>query len=181
MRNYFLLLGLAGLGFSACQKSSQPTTPPGETAGPTTGDSAGDSAGDGASGSEGGATATEPGAPGVAWADKTFKQRQEYMGLEVLPKMKALFQAHDGGSFGTFKCQTCHGKDMNEKNFKMPTDSIYPLDPADPIKGAMEYDEKITKFMVDEVTPKMAEMLGEKVVSKDNPNGFGCMSCHPAQ
>ncbi len=181
MRNLFLLFGLTGLAFSACEKPSQPTNPPAAATGDAAGGS-GDTAGAATdSGGDGGAAAIEPGAPGVAWADKTFKQRQEYMGLEVLPKMKAAFQAHDGGAFGTFKCQTCHGKDMNEKKFKMPSDSIYPLDPADPIKGAMEYDEKMTKFMLDDITPKMAELLGEKMISKDNPNGFGCMRCHPAQ
>jgi hypothetical protein len=95
--------------------------------------------------------------------------------------MKKTFQAHDAGAFGTFKCQTCHGNDMQAKNFKMPNDSIYPLNAKDPVKGAMDYDKKITKFMLDEVTPKMAEMLGEKPMGKDPAGTFGCLRCHPSE
>jgi hypothetical protein len=187
MRNFFLFLGVLGLGFAACEKSTPTTTPPDDTAGDsaasgdaTAGDTAAttDAAAEG--GGDGGAT-TEPGAPGVAWKDKTFKQRQEYMGIVVLPEMKKMFQAHDGGAFGTFKCQTCHGNDMQAKNFKMPNDGIYPLNPKDPVKGAMDYDKKITKFMLDEVTPKMAEMLGEKAMGKDPAGTFGCLRCHPSE
>ena len=197
MRKLFMLIGIAGLAFGACEKPTTTTPPPGDTAGAADGGaaaSAGDSAGAAEAGGDAGAgeagaadaggeggAATEPGAPGVAWADKTFKQRQEYMGITVLPKMKSLFQGHDATAFGTFKCQTCHGNDMAAKKFKMPNDGIYPLNPADPVKGAREYDEKITKFMLEQVTPQMAEMLDETMISKDNPNGFGCMRCHPAE
>lgn len=186
MRNLFLLLGVLGLSFSACEKSNQTTTPPNDTAGDSagaTGETAGDTAGAEGGAAEGGEPddGVEPGAPGVAWKDKTFKQRQEYMGLVVLPEMKKLFQAHDSAAFGTFKCQTCHGNDMQAKNFKMPNEGIYPLDPKDPIKGAKDYDPKITKFMMDEVTPKMAELLGEKAMGKDPAGTFGCLRCHPSE
>jgi hypothetical protein len=188
MRNLFVLTAIAGFAFGACEKTTQPTQPPpGDTAGPAAGEGGAADAGasdDGAA--EGGVAAdggdaTEPGAPAVKWADKSFKQRQEWMGITVLPKMKATFQAHDATGFASFKCQNCHGNDMAAKKFKMPNDGIYPLNPADPIKGAKEYDEKMTKFMIEQVVPQMAEMLDEKVISKDNPSGFGCMRCHPSE
>ena len=185
MRNLFILLGVLGLSFAACEKSNPTTTPPDDTAGDSAGATAGDAtAGDTAAATEGGTEpddGVEPGAPGVAWKDKTFKQRQEFMGITVMPEMKKLFQAHDSAAFGTFKCQTCHGNDMQAKNFKMPNDSIYPLNPKDPVKGAKDYDAKITKFMVDEVTPKMAELLGEKAMGKDPAGTFGCLRCHPSE
>jgi hypothetical protein len=99
----------------------------------------------------------------------------EFMGIEVLPAMKTMFKNYDENTYKQFKCQTCHGDDMNEVKYKMPSDAIYALNPADPVKGAMEYDEKITKFMVDEVVPKMSELLGEPT------EGPGCMQCHPAE
>jgi hypothetical protein len=189
MRKLFLLIGIVGLTFGACEKPTETTPPPGDTAsgGGAEGGAAataGESAGGGEAGAEGGGeggASTEPGAPGVPWAEKSFKQRQEYMGIEVLPKMKSIFQAHDATGFGTFKCQTCHGNDMTAKKFKMPNDGIYPLNPTDPVKGAKEYDEKMTKFMLEQVEPQMAELLGEKVMSKENPNGFGCLRCHPSE
>jgi hypothetical protein len=185
MRNFFILIGVLGLSFAACEKSNPTTTPPDDTAGDSAG--AGEATAGDTAAAEGGAEAgavddgIEPGAPGVAWKDKTFKQRQEFMGVVVLPDMKKMFQAHDSAAFGTFKCQTCHGNDMQAKNFKMPNDSIYPLNPKDPVKGAMDYDAKITKFMLDEVTPKMAELLGEKAMGKDPAGTFGCLRCHPSE
>lgn len=182
MRNLFVLFGVAGLAFAACEKSTPTTTPPpGDTAGAVgdTAGAAGDTAGEPA-GDTAGETATEPGAHGVKWADKNEKQRKEHMGLVVLPEMKKMFQAYDASGFGTFKCETCHGKSGKDKGYKMPNDSIYPLDKADPIKGAMEYDEKVTKFMMDQVTPKMAELLDSPVYSAENPKGVGCFTCHPA-
>ncbi|MBX7079715.1 MAG: hypothetical protein K1X88_11045 [Nannocystaceae bacterium] len=180
MRNLFLIVSVVGLAFAACEKSNQPTNPPaGDTAGDTAGtptDTGGGTPTDTGGGATdtGGGTATEPGAPGVAWADKTHKQRMEFMGLEVLPKMKKTFQAYDGTGFATFKCETCHGKSGKDKDYKMPND-LYPLGAADPIKEASEYDAKVTKFMVDEVVPQMAAMMGDKL---DKPGAY-CVKCHP--
>lgn len=168
---------------TGCEKEPKPTNPPPSNdsgAAPASDDGGVAAADDGAAG-EGGED-TEPGAPGVAWHDKTFDQKKTWMGVEVFPKMKAAFQGHDAATYKKFTCDTCHGEDGKEKGYEMPTDSIYPLNPNDPIKGAMEYDEEITKFMMDVVTPQMIEMLeGEQPYSADNPNGFGCMSCHPAE
>jgi hypothetical protein len=147
----------------ACDKPAEPTNPP-------TTDSGAAPAGDDGGGD------TEPGAPGVPWADKTFQQRQEYMGITVMPAMKELFKGYDENEFKQFKCQTCHGDDMNDVKFKMPTDSIYPLPAADPIKAATEYDEEMTKFMVEKVVPDMAKLLD----TEPGPE-FGCMTCHPAE
>lgn len=168
---------------TACEKKSEPTNPPPPSdSGAVAADDAG--AEDGAAAADGAAAEedTEPGAPGVAWADKTFDQKKTWMGIEVFPKMKASFQAHDSATYKKFTCDTCHGDDGKENGYKMPSDSIYPLNPKDPITGAMEYDEKVTKFMMDEVVPGMVGMLeGVEGYSPDNPTGFGCMACHPSE
>ena len=39
----------------------------------------------------------------------------------------------------------------------MPTDSIYPLNPKDPITGAMDYDKKMTEFMMNKIVPDVAD------------------------
>lgn len=190
MRKLFVIsgfwLGVAGLALSACDKPTTTTPPPGDTAGATPvettaapdtagGDTTPDTGGDNAGGGEGGNT--EPGAPGVPWANKDRKQRMEYMGIVVLPAMKKVFQGYDATGFAQFKCDTCHGKDPKAKNYEMPSDSIYPLEKADPIKAAMEYDEKMTKFMIEQVTPKMAELLEDKSITAEK--GAGCFTCHP--
>ena len=117
---------------------------------------------------------SEPGAPGVPWKDKTFEQRQDWMGIKVLPAMKALWAEFEPEK--EFKCQTCHGEDMEAVKFKMPN-SLYALPADDPMKAAMEYDEDTAKFMAEKVLPKMAELLDMEVMNEQG-EGFGCLGCH---
>jgi hypothetical protein len=122
-------------------------------------------------------SSAEPGAADVPWKDKTREQRLEYMGLVVYPKMKETFQAQDADGFKDFKCQTCHGEDMEAVEFKMPN-SLYALPVADPMGSAMEYDEAVATFMAQTVVPAMAELLGEQPYNPETQTGFGCFSCH---
>ncbi|MEM6294547.1 MAG: hypothetical protein AAGA54_24955 [Myxococcota bacterium] len=155
-----------------CDKNSNPATPADAAPAARDGDAAAP---------EPAAAATEPGAPGVTWADKTFKQRQEHMGIVFFPKMKKMFKAHDETTYKGFKCQTCHGDDMKERNFAMPTDSIFPLDPNDPITASMDYDEEVTKFMMEQVVPEAAAMLDMEPFNPETGQGFGCFGCHPTE
>lgn len=107
----------------------------------------------------------------LEWKDMNREQRMEFMGLTVLPEMKKLFQEYDA-SYGEFKCQTCHGDDMKEVDYKMPN-GLFALEKPDPIPASKEYDAKVTEFMMDKVKPKMAELLGEPE--------FGCFGCHDAE
>jgi hypothetical protein len=185
MNTRFLLTATACVALLGCEKNPPTTTPPpGDAPAADGGAADGGAADDGAA--EGGAAegggATEPGAPGVAWKDKNFDQRKEFMGTDVFPKMKAMFKEYDAGTFGSFKCDTCHGPDPKAKNYEMPTDSIYPLPKNDPVKAAMDYDEKVTKFVVDKVVPDMATLLEMKPVNANGaPDEFGCFSCHPTE
>ncbi len=168
---------LLGASLTACDKGTEaPPSPPDGPAAPAATD-APVPGGDEAAAEE----KTEPGAPGVKWADKTFKQRQEHMGIVFFPAMKKSFKAHDEAAYSGLKCQTCHGDDMKERNFKMPTDSIYPLNEKDPITGAMEYDEAVTKFMMEQVVPEAAAMLDMEPFNPETGQGFGCFGCHPTE
>ncbi len=104
----------------------------------------------------------------VAWADMDRAKRMEFMGLQVLPEMKALFQSHDSGEYGGFQCQNCHGDDFESVDFKMPN-SLYGLPEADPIKAANDYNPEVTKFMMEKVVPTMSKLLSKDVT---------CFSCH---
>jgi hypothetical protein len=112
-----------------------------------------------------------PEAEPTAWKDMDREQRMEFMGVTVMPAMKEMFQTFDAAGYTEFKCQTCHGDDMEAADYKMPN-GLYSLPPADPVAAAMEYDEKVTKFM-EQVTPKMAELLQEEPGKE-----FNCLSCH---
>lgn len=174
-----LLTSFVAAALSACDKGAQPAAPTDAAAAtPETPDAAPAAE---ASAPEAGAQSTEPGAPGVKWADKTFKQRQEYMGITFLKAMKKSFKAHDEAAFSGFKCQTCHGDDMKETNFAMPTDSLLPLDAEKPVEMAMEFDEEITKFMVEQVVPESAKLLDMEPYNPATGQGFGCFGCHPKE
>jgi cytochrome c553 len=171
------LLATLALAVLACGKQGDGTTPPttGEaTDTPTSGD------GGPTADAGGGETKAAPGAPDKKWADKDFQARKEWMGIEVLPKMKAMFKEHDEAQFKSFGCDTCHGADGKDVQYKMPTDSIYPLDAKDPVGKAMAYDEAVTKFMIEKVTPEMAKLLdAEPYDPKTGTGTVGCFTCHP--
>lgn len=168
-----LLTSFIAAGVSACDKGAQPAAPADATpATPAAADSVAATPAE---------DDTEPGAPGVKWADKTFKQRQEYMGITFLKAQKKSFKAHDEAAFSGFKCQTCHGDDMKETNFAMPTESLLPLDPKDPVGVAMEFDEDITKFMLEQVVPESAKLLDMEPYNPETGKGFSCFGCHPAE
>lgn len=107
----------------------------------------------------------------LAWKEMNREQRLEFMGVTVMPVMDKLFKAYDAEGFAEFKCQTCHGPDMEAVDYKMPN-GLFSLPAANPVESAKEYDAPMTAFMLDELTPKMAELL------QLGPTEFGCFSCH---
>jgi hypothetical protein len=136
----------------------------------------------------GGATKGAEGAEGasagkseILWKDKTRAQRIDWMGLQVFPKMKSVFQGLDDSRFADFKCQTCHGDEMEMVDFKMPNTKIYALPRTNTVQSAREYDEKVTELMLNTVTPRMAELLDMPVYDAQTKSGFGCFGCHPSE
>lgn len=160
-----LLLGMT-LGFVGCKKDDN-TTPPDDVASGSSTGGAADSGGE-SSGDDGGASEAS------GWAAMDRDARLTYMGTDVLPKMKDAFKQR---GFDTFKCANCHGADYKEVDFKIPND-LTPLNPDNPIQSGMDLDEEMTKFMVSEVLPQMAEMLGKKTDVTTGKGEFGCLSCH---
>lgn len=109
------------------------------------------------------------------YADMNRDERMEFMGLVVMPEMEKLFTAYDAEGYKEFKCQTCHGQDMKEVDYKMPN-GLYGLPKEKTIEVSTEYDAEMTKFMMDKVSPKMAELLGKNLGTE-----FTCLSCHETE
>jgi len=107
-----------------------------------------------------------------AWKDKTREQRMDFMGLEVFPKMRALFAEHDPDDTAAFACQTCHGNDMEMVDFKMPN-SLFALSKTDTLEKARDYDAKTTEFMAEKVVPAMAQLLDQEPYDPSTQTGFG--------
>jgi hypothetical protein len=104
--------------------------------------------------------ASKPGAPETPWGKKTHSERMEFMGLYFFPKMRAVFQAHDARAYAQFRCQTCHGEDMEAVDYRMPN-GLYGLPSQDPVGAAQAYDAATTAFMVSDVAKSAVELLGE--------------------
>jgi hypothetical protein len=120
------------------------------------------------------ANSPEPGSPRVPWAQKNRAERMEFMGLHFFPRMKALFEAQGPASAPPFRCQTCHGEDMEAVNYRMPN-SLYALPAKDPVAAARAYDERTTTFMVESVAKTAVELLGGE--KQDD----ACHLCHQVE
>lgn len=114
----------------------------------------------------------------VPWKDKSREQRMDWMAVAVFPKMRLLFQEQDSEKYADFSCQTCHGREMERVDFRMPND-LFALDASDTVAHAKEYDEKTTDFMIGAVVPEMAKLLDSEAFTLENQQGFGCAGCHP--
>ncbi len=127
-------------------------------------------------GSQTGTVKTEDGK--VDWAKMDRRARIDYMKKVVVPTMGPLFKAYDSDEFGRINCLTCHGDGAIEGTYEMPNPELPQLDFG---SGYAEYKAQhaqVIAFMTDTVKPKMAELLGKEVWSRDNQDGFGCQSCH---
>ena len=112
----------------------------------------------------------------LAWADVPPEQRGQWMAEVVVPAMQPLFQETDPERFADFGCATCHGATGQDVHFEMPN-GIAPLNPAD--VGAMfQSEQPMAQLMVQQVWPRMTELLGEQPHNRETNEGFGCFSCH---
>jgi len=111
----------------------------------------------------------------------TFDQKKAHMQTVVAPEMTTLFQGFDPKKFEKVTCATCHGKDGEKNQFKMPNPKLPKLDPKDGFKKHMQgKTAEMTKFMMEKVTPKMQSMLpGVAPYDPNTQQGFGCFGCHP--
>jgi hypothetical protein len=109
------------------------------------------------------------GAPDVPWKQKTHEERRAYMAAYVVPKMRRVFQEHDAKQYANFGCDTCHAKDMELVDYRMPN-GLYGLPADDPVAEAKDLDEDTADFMVTKVVPAMAELL-KLPISVEAPAG----------
>ncbi len=122
--------------------------------------------------------------PEVAWKDMNSGQRFVYMSTVVVPRMKEIYQRFDPVKFERFDCTTCHGNQVAAGTFKMPASEVRPLPASEAAFEAKLAAEptwaRWTQFMVEEVEPPMAAMLGQPLWDPTRPEapGFSCQACH---
>lgn len=113
--------------------------------------------------------------PEQPWSTMSHQDREMDMIGRFLPIMTEIFQEHDAGQFASFGCESCHGTDMRERSFEMPSTQLPPV----PVAGTPAYQQMaqanpdVTRFMEEEVTPTMQTLLGMGAT-------FTCNGCHPS-
>lgn len=119
----------------------------------------------------------------VAWKDMTKPERGAYMRDVVTPQMKAAFVAFDAKYANDFGCATCHGAGVADHSFKMPNPDIFVLKAThEEMAVIAQQKPEWMKFMVEQVKPKMADLLGVPAWDPEkHPDGFGCHACHTVE
>lgn len=113
------------------------------------------------------------------WAKASWEDRHDTMEFVVHPSMARLFQKHDRKPAPDLTCRSCHGADAETVQYKMPH-GLPALDPAHlPDGSGNDARAKTAKFMIEEVTPAMIELLEVAPWDSKTKRGFGCFSCHP--
>jgi hypothetical protein len=115
------------------------------------------------------APAPSAGASGDEWSRSSWEDRHDTMTWVVLPNMARLFQAHAKSELPTLACVTCHGPNAEAVHYEMPN-GLPPLDPQHMPTAA---SSPTARFMIEEVTPTMKDLLGV--------SSFGCFNCHPSK
>ncbi len=123
------------------------------------------------------AASSDPG-----WSALSWEERHDLMTFVVLPNMSRLFQHFRGTPAPEMTCRTCHGEDGERVGYAMPH-GLPPLDPRGTSDvGAGEPDQaRMAKFMIEEVTPTMANLLGMRRRDPASGQGFSCFNCHPSK
>jgi hypothetical protein len=114
--------------------------------------------------------------PAQTWAEMDHEARGRYMATVVMPEMQAMFQEFDAEEYGDFGCETCHGANGREVNFRMPN-GLAPLDPAS-IPAMFQSTQPMAQFMTQRVWPRMTELLQMEPYNPETQQGFSCLNCH---
>jgi hypothetical protein len=125
------------------------------------------------------AATTPPPAPGPGkWYAWSSDQKHAYMKEVVMPKMGDLFRTFDVRHYADPNCAMCHGPSAKKGDFKMPNSALSALIAADQFKSDKVKHPKAFEFMMKQVEPRMAALIGEPPYDPKTKKGFGCFNCH---
>lgn len=109
------------------------------------------------------------------WTQEPYVERYTTMLFLVHPVMAREFRDYYGTRYPELTCEDCHGKDPENRRWKMPSAHLEALDPdALPEPGS----EPEIDFMYDVVTPLFSRLIGLPMQSTEWPKGVSCFSCH---
>lgn len=122
-----------------------------------------------------------PTPPERPWAELSMDERRAHMARHVVPVMSDLFGRYDEARFSDLSCDTCHGENAAERDFRMPNPDLLALYPTGSV-GQYQMVEQYplgVRFMFSEVVPAMRTMLGAAEYDAATGEGFSCYACHP--
>ncbi len=114
----------------------------------------------------------------IDWKTMTKEQKSDHMKKVFMPKMAELLKGYDGKKWQNVTCATCHGEGAKLGKFVMPNPKLPTLSFTDGFKKHMTKDAKMTKFMMEQVTPTARELLNQPAFDPAAHTGFGCGNCH---
>jgi hypothetical protein len=125
---------------------------------------------------------TPPPAADESWATMSWEDRHDVMTFTVLPNLGRLFQHQRGTPYPDLTCASCHGADAEKVAYRMPNGlaALDPLHLPDPASADAK-EARMAKFMIEEVTPKAAAMIGVEPGDPRTKQGFTCFNCHPSK
>src|SRR5215471_13421015 len=98
------------------------------------------------------------------WSKLSFEDRHSVMTFTVLPNMARTWRDFKHTADPEMTCRTCHGRDAEAVNYRMPNPSLPKIDPAHPPAGP------VADFMKTKMVPEMSDFVSAPV---------GCNTCHP--
>lgn len=119
-----------------------------------------------------------PGGKRLTWPEMDRMQRVTLMKEAVLPRAAAIFQAWRPERYAHVDCTLCHGPDVVNGDFRMPTDHLPRLSGTLLLGPEFAEHPDTTKLKLEVLVPEMSEALGLKKFSVVTRSGFGCYSCH---
>jgi hypothetical protein len=110
--------------------------------------------------------------PETPWSEMDAFEREMYMVGKVMPIMHELFAREDAARYAAMECESCHGDDMREVSYAMPSKQLFRLPKQETAAWSnMERDfGPMVEFMRETVTPVMGTLLGE--------GDYTCGHCH---
>ena len=119
--------------------------------------------------------------PSKAWATMSFNEKRAYMADSVVGTMAELFEQYDNKRYSGFGCDACHGKNMRETNFAMPSSELPALyaTGTEQQKQMVRDKPEMVRFMFNKVLPNMQKLLGAEPWDDESKTGFSCFNCHP--
>jgi len=125
------------------------------------------------------------------WNSLSLARKYAFMVDVVTPRMRKLFLDFDPHRYPRMSCTPCHKRNSRPGDFQMPNPDLL-LDaacslalseiyPSSSVPNQHHHSKQLSAmddFMLNRVTPEMAQLLGKVPYTQTTKSGYGCFGCH---